>query len=79
MAIGGREGPDREGEYRIFERPRILAFTWLPDRQADATETLVRRDPEEKDRGFTGEDFRAGYRGGPQVLAGLRTYVEMHT
>src|ERR1700691_5288253 len=50
MAIGGREGPDREGEYRIFERPRILAFTWLPDRQADATETLVRRDPEEKDR-----------------------------
>jgi uncharacterized protein YndB with AHSA1/START domain len=30
------------GEYRIVERPRVLAFTWLPDWDEEATETLVR-------------------------------------
>jgi uncharacterized protein YndB with AHSA1/START domain len=37
------------GEYRKIERPRLLVFTWLPDWQEDATETLVRWDLEEKD------------------------------
>src|SRR5580698_5957691 len=29
------------GEYRAIERPRLLAFTWLPDWDEEATETLV--------------------------------------
>jgi uncharacterized protein YndB with AHSA1/START domain len=37
------------GEYRKIELPRLLVFTWLPDWQEDATETLVRWDLEEKE------------------------------
>jgi uncharacterized protein YndB with AHSA1/START domain len=32
------------GEYRTIERPRLLVFTWLPDWQEGATETIVRWD-----------------------------------
>lgn len=73
------------GEYRTIERPRLLVFTWLPDWQEDATETIVRWDLEEKDgvttvrlthSGFTTETSRATYRGWPQVLGGLQSYVE---
>ena len=73
------------GEYREIVRPRVLVFTWLPDWQENATETLVRWDLEEKDggttvrlthSGFTSESYRATYRGWPQVLGGLQAYVE---
>ena len=37
------------GEYRQIERPRLLVFTWLPDWQGDATESIVRFDLEEND------------------------------
>jgi len=30
------------GEYRRIERPRLLIFTWLPDWQEEALESLVR-------------------------------------
>ena len=73
------------GEYRTIERPRLLVFTWLPDWQENAPETLVRFDLEEKDgvttvrlthSGVTGESSREHHRGWPQVLASLRAYVE---
>jgi uncharacterized protein YndB with AHSA1/START domain len=37
-----------EGVYRIIERPRVLAFTWLPSWDEEATETLVRFDLDEQ-------------------------------
>src|SRR6266852_7338431 len=37
------------GVYREIERPRLLVFTWLPDWQENAPETLVRFDLGEKD------------------------------
>ncbi len=73
------------GEYREVERPRLLTFTWLPDWQEDATETLVRSDLEEKDgittvrlthSGFTSEGARASHRGWPELLNSLKAYVE---
>jgi len=73
------------GEYRTIERPRLLVFTWLPDWQEGATETIVPWDLEEKDghttvrlthSGFTTEASRATYRGWPQVLGGLQAYLE---
>jgi uncharacterized protein YndB with AHSA1/START domain len=73
------------GEYRNIERPRLLVFTWLPDWQEDATETLVRWDLKEKGgvstvrlthSGFTSEGSRATYRRWPQVLGGLQAYIE---
>ncbi len=33
------------GEYRQIERPRLLVFTWLPDWDPDAQESLVRFEP----------------------------------
>jgi uncharacterized protein YndB with AHSA1/START domain len=73
------------GEYREIVRPRVLVFTWLPDWDADATETLVRFDLEEKDgittvrlthSGLTSESARAGHQGWPQVLGWLQAFVE---
>jgi uncharacterized protein YndB with AHSA1/START domain len=73
------------GEYRAIERPRLLEFTWLPDWQEDAPLTLVRFELEEKDgfttvrlthSGHTTERSRESHRGWPQILGGLRTYVE---
>jgi uncharacterized protein YndB with AHSA1/START domain len=73
------------GEYRTIERPSLLVFTWLPDWQENAPETLVRVDLEEKDgvttvrlthSGLASESSRASHRGWPQVLAWLRAYVE---
>jgi uncharacterized protein YndB with AHSA1/START domain len=73
------------GEYQKIERPRLLLFTWLPDWQEDAPETLVRLDLEEKDgvttvrlthSGLTSESSRASHRGWPQILARLQAYVE---
>jgi uncharacterized protein YndB with AHSA1/START domain len=73
------------GEYRQIERPRLLVFTWLPDWEENALETLVRFDLDEKDgtttvrvthSGLTSESSRAHHRGWPQVLAWLQAYVE---
>jgi uncharacterized protein YndB with AHSA1/START domain len=82
--MGGR--PFRvSGVYRSVERPRSLAFTWLPDWQGDATESLVRFDLEERDgvttvrlthSGLTSERSRESHKGWPQILSWLRTYVE---
>jgi uncharacterized protein YndB with AHSA1/START domain len=74
------------GEYRQIEPPRLLVFTWLPDWQADATETIVRIDLEEKGgsttvrlthSGLTSESSRSSHKGWPQVLAWLQAYVEL--
>lgn len=73
------------GEYRNIERPRLLVFTWLPDWQENAPETLVRWDLEEKDgvttvrlthSGLTTERSRASHRGWPEILTWLQAFVE---
>ena len=73
------------GVYRAIERPRVLEFTWFPDWQENAEETVVRWDLEEKSgvttlrlthSGFTTEASRATHRGWPLILSGLQTYVE---
>ncbi len=84
IGVGGK--PFRvEGEYRNVERPRLLVFTWRPDWQGNATETLVRVDLEEKNgitvvrlthSGLTSESARASHRGWPELLTSLQLYVE---
>ena len=73
------------GEYREIERPRLLVFSWLPDWQEDATESLVRFDLEEKDgvttvrlthSGLASERSRASHKGWPQILMWLQAYAE---
>jgi uncharacterized protein YndB with AHSA1/START domain len=73
------------GEYRRIERPRVLAFTWLPSWDDEATETLVRFDLDEKDgvttvrlthSGFKTEGSRARHQGWPQILTWLQGYCE---
>jgi uncharacterized protein YndB with AHSA1/START domain len=72
------------GEYRHVERPHLLVFTWLPDWQQDAIETLVRIDLTERDgittvrlthSGLTTESSRASHRGWPEILTSLRAHV----
>jgi uncharacterized protein YndB with AHSA1/START domain len=72
------------GEYRTIEPPHVLAFTWLPDWQQGATESLVRFDLTERDglttvrlthSGLTAEGLQA-HQGWPQLLARLRAYAE---
>ena len=72
------------GTYRTIERPHRLVFTWLPDWQEGATESVVRFDLEEKDgvttlrlthSGLTSEGARA-HQGWPQILTWLQAYVE---
>ena len=74
-----------EGVYRIIERPRVLAFTWLPSWDEDATETLVRFDLDEHNgtttvrlthSGFATEGSRARHQGWPQILGWLKMYAE---
>jgi uncharacterized protein YndB with AHSA1/START domain len=82
--IGGRPF-SVVGEYRKVEPPHLLVFTWLPDWQDDATESLVRFDFNEKDgvttvrlthSGLITERSRTSHRGWPEILASLRGYVE---
>jgi uncharacterized protein YndB with AHSA1/START domain len=72
------------GEYRVIERPRVLAFTWVPDWQQSAGESLVRFDLTERDgvttvrlthSGLTPEG-RQAHRGWPQVLGWLKAWIE---
>ncbi len=74
-----------EGEYREIDRPKLLVFSWLPSWQADATETMVCFDLEEKDgvttvrlthSGLASESSRASHKGWPQILSLLQAYVE---
>jgi uncharacterized protein YndB with AHSA1/START domain len=73
------------GEYRDVEPPRLLVFTWLPDWQGDATESLVRIDLVERDgvttvrlthSGLSTQSARDSHGGWGQVLGGLRVHVE---
>lgn len=73
------------GEYREVERPRLLAFTWLPDWQGDDTVSLVRIELEERNgvtavrlthSGLATEISRTSHRGWPFVLGLLQAYVE---
>jgi uncharacterized protein YndB with AHSA1/START domain len=73
------------GEYREVEPPRLLVFTWLPDWQDDATETLVRFDLSEHDgvtavrlthSGLVNENARLSHKGWPQILTWLQAYSE---
>jgi uncharacterized protein YndB with AHSA1/START domain len=82
--IGGRPF-SVVGEYRKVEPPHLLVFTWLPDWQDDATESLVRFDLNENDgvttvrlthSGLITERSRTSHRGWPEILASLRGYVE---
>jgi uncharacterized protein YndB with AHSA1/START domain len=84
IGMGGKPFTVR-GVYREIERPRLLAFTWLPSWQQDALETLVRFDLQEQDgvttvrlthSGLTTETSRAQNRGWPDVLAWLQAYAE---
>jgi uncharacterized protein YndB with AHSA1/START domain len=73
------------GTYRIIEPPRVLAFTWLPSWDEEASETLVRFDLSEQGgvttvrlthSGFASEGSRARHQGWPQILSWLQGYVE---
>ena len=73
------------GKYLQVEPPRLLVFTWLPDWQQDAVESVVRFDLEESNgvtrvrlthSGLTSETSRLSHKGWPQILSWLRTYVE---
>ena len=84
--IGGRPFTIR-GEYRQIEPPRLLIFTWLPDWQEDAFETLVRFDLTENNgitavrlthSGLATESSRLSHKGWPQILTWLQTYCENH-
>lgn len=73
------------GKYQHIEPPRLLVFTWLPDWQGDATETLVRFDLSETGgvttvrlthSGLATESSRLSHKGWPQVLSWLQRYSE---
>jgi uncharacterized protein YndB with AHSA1/START domain len=72
------------GEYRGIQRPRLLVFTWLPDWQANAKESLVRFDLEEQGgvtkvrltHSLLTSDGARAHQGWPAILAWLRAYVE---
>jgi|SRR5579872_4808860 len=73
------------GEYRIVDPPHVLAFTWLPDWDTDAIETLVRLDLHERDgvttvrlthSGFTSAGSRERHQGWPEILNRLKQSAE---
>lgn len=82
--VGG--GPfEVRGVYRTIEPPRVLAFTWLPSWDPEATETFVRFDLNERDgvttvrlthSGFVSEGARTRHQGWPQILGWLKGYAE---
>ena len=81
---GGGRAFTVKGEYRVVERPRALAFTWLPDWEPNAIVSLVRFDLDERN-GITtmrlthsglSESSRARHQGWPQLLGRLKALVE---
>jgi uncharacterized protein YndB with AHSA1/START domain len=73
------------GEYREIARPRLLSFTWLPDWDEGAIESLVRFDLEEANgvttlrlthSGLSSERSRAQHQGWGEILGQLRAFVE---
>jgi uncharacterized protein YndB with AHSA1/START domain len=65
----------------------LLIFTWLPDWQGDAVETLVRFELTEHSglttvrlthSGLTTESSRLSHKGWPQILTWLQAYSENH-
>jgi uncharacterized protein YndB with AHSA1/START domain len=73
------------GEYREIHPPRLLVFTWTPDWSAEATDSVVRWELDEKDgvttvrlthSGLMTEAARQSHRGWPQIVARLRDYAE---
>jgi uncharacterized protein YndB with AHSA1/START domain len=73
------------GEYREIARPYLLSFTWLPDWDEGAPESLVRFDLEEANgittlrlthSGLTGERSRAHHQGWAEVLGKLQAFAE---
>jgi uncharacterized protein YndB with AHSA1/START domain len=73
------------GAYRTIERPRLLVFTWLPDWDEEATETLVRFELHEAHgvttvrlthSGFASESSRGRHQGWPQILSWLKAFAE---
>jgi uncharacterized protein YndB with AHSA1/START domain len=85
MRGNGMGGKPFIGIYRTVERPHALAFTWLPDWDEAATETLVRFDLQEHDgittvrlthSGFASAGSRARHQGWPQILSWLQGYAE---
>jgi uncharacterized protein YndB with AHSA1/START domain len=82
--VGGRPFVVR-GEYRQIEPPHRLTFTWLPDWQEDAQETIVQFDLTESDglttvrlthSGLATESSRLSHKGWPQILTWLQAYCE---
>jgi uncharacterized protein YndB with AHSA1/START domain len=82
--MGGRPFEVR-GVYRTVEPPYVLAFTWLPNWDEEATETLVRFELRERDgvttvrlthSGFVSEGSRTRHQGWPQILSWLKGYAE---
>lgn len=81
------------GVFREIDRPRALAFTWLPSWQDDPLESsaahssVVRFELQEQDgvtrvrlthSEFTSARVRAQHRGWPEILSWLRDYAEQH-
>lgn len=73
------------GKYLEIERPRLLVFTWLPNWNENASETMVRWELSESNgvtrvrlthSGLITETDRTSHRGWPQILEWLRVYVE---
>ncbi|HEY2533251.1 MAG TPA: SRPBCC domain-containing protein [Xanthobacteraceae bacterium] len=73
------------GVYRQVERPRVLEFTWLPSWQQEPLETVVRFELRDSDgvttvrvihSGLITESSRSQNRGWPDILAGLRAFIE---
>lgn len=74
------------GEYRSVERPTRLVFTWLPDWQGDATESVVTLELNEvhgvthlrlTHSGLVTEKSRRSHRGWAQLLALAKAYAEL--
>ncbi|MGH8137785.1 MAG: SRPBCC family protein [Steroidobacteraceae bacterium] len=84
VGVGGRPFTV-QGVYREIERPRLLAFTWLPSWQEPGLESLVRLELQARagvttvrltHSGLTTESSRAQHRGWPDILAWLQAYLE---
>ena len=84
IGMGGKPFTIR-GVYRTIQRPRVLAFTWLPSWDEEATETLVRFELDEHDglttvrlthTGFASEGARTRHQGWPQILGWLKGFAE---